>query len=183
MRSNAAGAAQELRLFVRELDADVLAPRVAALVFLTAGLLALAAGLLLPALRGEPSIGAIAGLAALFGAVGIVLPWERYDRRVQLVLPIFAFVLFAWGGAIARGTPEPYLAMLPLPFVFVGLSQPSGTASALAPVAAGALIVADRLHFDATLLSTLVFALPMLVLVGEALSFAQVRRGKAEARV
>ena len=182
MRRRFAGAGQELRLYVRELDADVLAPRAAAFVFLLAGLLALAAGLV-PGFQGDPSVGPIAGVAAVFGAVGVAVPWQRFDRRVELVLPIFAFVVFAWGGAIASGSPEPFLAMLPLPFVFVGLTQPSGTASAIGPVAAGALVVADRFQFDATLLSALVFALPVLVLVGEALAFAQSRRSKAEARV
>jgi diguanylate cyclase (GGDEF)-like protein len=67
--------------------------------------------------------------------------------------------------------------------VFVGITQPPGTATALAPVAVLALMIADRFQFDATLTSTLVFALPMLVLVGEALAFAQARRDKAEARV
>ena len=75
---------------------------------------------------------------------------------------MFAFVLFAWGGVIAHGTPEPYLAMLPLPFVFVGITQRPGTATALAPLAVVALVVADRFRFDATFMSTLVFALPML---------------------
>jgi diguanylate cyclase (GGDEF)-like protein len=182
MRSAAVGVSRELRLSLRELDPYVLAPRVAALVFLAGGLLALAVGLVVP-FRGEPSIGLIAVVAALFGANAIVFPWPRFGPRAQLALPVFAFVLFAWGGVMARETPEPYIALLPLPFVFVGFTQRPGTASALAPVAVVALVVADRFGFDATLLSTVVFALPMLVLMGEALAFAQARRTQAEARV
>ncbi len=86
-------------------------------------------------------------------------------------------------GVLAHGTPEVYLATLPLPFVFVGITQRPGTSSALAPVAALALITADRFRFDTRLSSTLVFALPMLVLVGEALSFAHKRRTRAEGRL
>ena len=183
MRTNAAGASRELRLFFREVDSEVLAPRVAALVFLLGGLLALAVTLVAPDFHGEPSIGAIASVAAAFGVAAIVFPWQRYPAPVELVIPVFAFVLFAWGGVIAQGTPEPYLAMLPLPFVFVGITQRPGTAAGIAPIAVAALIVADRFHFDSTFLSTLVFAVPMLVLVGEALAFAQARRTKAEARV
>ena len=182
MRSNAVGVSRELRLSLRELDPYVLAPRVAALVFLAGGLLALAVGLAVP-FRGEPSIGLIAVVAALFGANAIVFPWPRFGPRAQLALPVFAFVLFAWGGVLARAMPEPYIALLPLPFVFVGFTQRPGAASALAPVAAVALVVADRFGFDATLMSTVVFALPMLVLMGEALAFAQARRTQAEARV
>lgn len=183
LRSNAAGASREFRQFVRELTPDVLAPRVAALVFLVGGLLALALPLALPDFRGQPSIGVIAGAAALFGAFAIVFPWQRFSLHAELVIPVFAFALFAWGGAMARGTPEPYLAMLPLPFVFVGITQRPGIPTALAPIAAAALVVADRFDFDATFVSTLIFALPMLVLVGEALAFAQSRRTKAEERV
>jgi len=183
IRTNVTGGTRELRLVFREVDPDFLAPRVASLVFLAGGLLALAAGLLVPEFGGAPSINSIAAVAALFGAVGIALPWQRWAPSAQLAIPVFAFTLFAWGGAIARGTPEPWLAMLPLPFVFVGITQPPGTATSLAPVAALALVTADRFRFDATVLSTLVFALPMLVLVGEALALAQARRANAEARV
>jgi diguanylate cyclase (GGDEF)-like protein len=183
LRSNVDGASRELRLLFRELDGRVLAPRVAALVFLAGGLLALSADLFVSDMHAAPSIDVIATVAAAFGAVAVAFPWQRFPRRTELAIPLFAFVLFACGGVIARGAPEPYLAMLPLPFVFVGITQPRGTATALAPVAALALVIADRFRFDATLMSTLLFALPMLVLMGEALAFAQARRDKAEARV
>ena len=183
IRSNVNGAARELRLFLRELDPDALAPRVAALVFLVAGLLALAVDLLAPALRGGSPIGFIASFGALFGLVAFLTPWERFGARAQLAIPCAGFVLFAWGGAMARGMHVPYLAMLPLPFVFIGITQRPGTASGVAPVAAAALIVADRFHFDSILLSTLVLALPILVFVAEALAFAHARRTRAEARV
>jgi diguanylate cyclase (GGDEF)-like protein len=183
MRRRAAAASRDVRLSLRELDPDAIAPRVAALVFLVGGLLALAVDLFVPGFRGVPSIGLISAVAAVFGAIAVVVPWPRFGPRAGLAIPAFAFVLFAWGGVIAHGTPEPYLAMLPLPFVFVGITQPTGTASGLAPFAIFALVVADRFRFDATLMSTVVFALPMLVLVGEALAFAQTRRTNAEARV
>jgi diguanylate cyclase (GGDEF)-like protein len=183
VRSNASGASRELRLLFREADSDVLAPRVAALVFLVGGLLALSVEIFVPGIHAAPAIGWIASVAAVFGASAVLFPWHRYAPQVELAIPLFAFVLFASGGVIAGGAPEPYLAMLPLPFVFVGITQRPGTASAFAPVAVIALVVADRFRFDASFLSTLVFALPMLVLVGEALAFAQTRRTRAEARV
>ncbi len=174
---------QEIRLSFREVDPGVLAPRVAALVFLVGGLLALAVDLVVPDFHGASSIGPIACLAAGFGIGASLFPWSRFAPRAELAIPLFAFVLFAFGGMIARGASEPYLAMLPLPFVFVGITQPPGTATGLAPIAALSLVVADRFRFDTPLMSTLVFALPMLVLVGEMLAFAHARRTKAEARV
>ena len=183
VRTKTDGAAHEIRRYFREVDADFLAPRAAALVFLVGGLLALAVALVVPELRGERSITLLAGVAAAFGAGALAAPWERLGPQAELVLPVFAFVLFAWGGAIAHGAPVPYLAMLPLPFVFVGITQRPGTSSALAPAAIVALAVADRFAFDATFVSTIVVALPMLVLVGEALAFAHMRRTDAETRV
>ena len=52
MRTNATGASRELRLFFREVDSEVLAPRVAALVFLLGGLLALAVTFVAPDFHG-----------------------------------------------------------------------------------------------------------------------------------
>jgi diguanylate cyclase (GGDEF)-like protein len=183
LRSKAIGASRELRLFLRELDPDSLAPRVAGLVFLVGGLLALAVDLFVPELHTDQSVRLISGAAALFGANAVVVPWQRFNPRAELAIPVFAFLLFGWGGVMASGTPEAYLAMLPLPFVFVGITQRPGTATALAPVAVASLVIAGRFHFDATLTTTLLFALPMLVLVGEALAFSQTRRTNAEARV
>jgi diguanylate cyclase (GGDEF)-like protein len=183
VRTKTSGASREIRQFFHEVEADALAPRAAALGFLVGGLIALGIALLTPGMRGEPSLAVIAGVAAAFGAGALAAPWERLGRHMVLVLPLFAFLLFAWGGALARGAPEPYIALLPLPFVFVGFTQRPGTASALAPVAVVALVVADRFRFDAAFASTVVFAVPVLVLVSEALAFAQARRSKAEARV
>ncbi len=151
--------------------------------FLAAGVLAFAVKLLVPGIHNQSSIGWVASLAAVFGIVSLLFPWSSYPPRAQLAIPIFGFGLLASGGVLTSGAPEAYLAMLPLPFVFVGVTQRPGTASALAPVAAIALMIADRFRFDVGLNTTLLFALPMLVLVGEALAFAQSRRTKAEARL
>jgi diguanylate cyclase (GGDEF)-like protein len=164
-------------------DSEDLAPRITALGFLVGGLLALSVKFLIPDLRGPSSLGWITGLAALFGVVALLVPWSQYPRRAQLVLPLFGFALLACGGVLTRGAPQAFIAMLPLPFVFIGITQSPGTAVAVAPAAAFALVVADRFRFDVRLDSTLIFALPMLVLVGEALALAQTRRTKAEARV
>ncbi len=183
LRSRASGGARDVRLRFGEVDADEVTPRVAALVFLAGGLLALGVRFLVPGVHGQASIGWVAPRATAFGAGAIWFPWQRFGPRAELAIPVFALVLFACGGVMTRGSADAYLAVLPLPFVFVGITQSPGTASALGPVAGLALMVADRFHFDARLNSTLLFALPMLVLVGEALALAHSRRTKAEARV
>jgi diguanylate cyclase (GGDEF)-like protein len=160
-----------------------LAPRIASASFLVGGLLMLAIDHLVPSVHGTVEINSIAYAATLFGLAGVAVPWSRWPARAQLVLPLFAFALFAWGGVIAHQHLDAYLAMLPLPFVYVGFTQRPGMSLALAPVAAVALVIAGRFQFDGTLIATLLFALPMSVLVGETLAQAQLRRSRAEERV
>ena len=181
-RRGVQGLTRDLRLSLTDIEPGELAPRAAAVVFLAAGLLALAVGLF--GLDGDvPTIGITAALATVFGSVCLLLPWQRWPVRAQLVIPLFAFAVFALGGVLAQGTPAPYLAMLPLPFVFVGFTQPPGTSSLLAPIGAIALVVAGRFDISGVLVTTLLFALPMSVIVGEAIALAQARRARAEARV
>jgi len=179
LRSNLSEIAREVRASFREIDAGTLAPRVAAATFFGAGLLAL----LVQAMVDDVTAVPIAVAATVFGAVTFVLPWHRWSPHAQLAFPGFAFVLFAWGGALALGPMGPYLAMLPLPFVFIGFTQRPGMSTLLGPVAALSLVVASQFAFNANLAVTLFFALPMSVFVGEALAFAQQRRTRAEHRV
>jgi diguanylate cyclase (GGDEF)-like protein len=153
-----------------------LTPRIAAFVYFVAGLLALLVG------RSD-RVGAIAGCAVAFGAITLVLPWQRWPRRVEFVFGVVAFVLFAWGGVLANGPVAPYLALLPLPFVFVGFTQRPGASLLLAPLAVGSLVVAARMTMDASLAATLAFALPISVLVGETIAQAELHRRRAERRV
>jgi diguanylate cyclase (GGDEF)-like protein len=168
---------------MRELDSMQLAPRIASASFLVGGLLMLAIDHLLPSVHGTVGVNSIAYAAALFGLAGLAAPWSRWPATTQLALPLFAFALFAWGGVIAHQHVDAYLAMLPLPFVYVGFTQRAGMSLALAPAAALALVLAGRFQFDGSLAATLLFALPMSVLVGEAIAQAQLRRTRAEARV
>ena len=101
LRRNTQQLSRELRLFYRELDPMELAPRIASATFLIVGLLILGVDRFVPSVHGS-GITLIAVAAALFGLVGMFFPWPRFTSRAQLVLPIFAFVLFAWGGVIAH---------------------------------------------------------------------------------
>ena len=174
---------RELQVLWQELDAVAFAPRVAAVVCAVAGLVALALAAVAPGMRHAYPVAPIGLCAAVFGAAGFAVRWHRCPERAQVVLPLFAFVLFAWGG-VAGGDPAgPYLAALPIPFVFVGFTQPRGTSLLLAPFGAVSLIVATHAAFDETLMGCLLFALPMSVLVGETIALAQRNRTQAELRV
>src|SRR5690349_10920358 len=131
-------AARELRVLWREADSEVLGPRIAALVYFTAGVLTLLVTQFVFRVDSSTPIAAIGVSATLFGAVAMVLRWHRWPTRAQLIFALFAFVLFAWGGVLATNPVGPYLAALPLPFVFVGFTQPPGTSLLLSPIAAAA---------------------------------------------
>ena len=175
--------ARELRTTWHEVDASALPPRIAAVLYLTAGALTFAVMRVAPGFSESETIGAIGIASMLFGAVTIVLPWQRWPVRAQLVFVGFAFVLFASGGLLMHGGAAGYLAALPLPFVYVGFTQRPATSTMVAPAAVIALLVAARFELQPAVLATLVFALPMSVLVGEMIAQAELHRSYAEHRV
>ena len=159
-------------------DGEALAPRLAAVVFLVAGLLGLGANVLLPTATVGEDIVPSAVAAVLLGAVGLAVPWASVDRRAQLLIPVSAFTILAVGG-LHGPVAGPFLAILPLPFVFVGFTQPRGTALAIAPCCALALLAAGRFELTPALVAALVFALPVSVLVCEAIALVEGRRAIA----
>jgi diguanylate cyclase (GGDEF)-like protein len=168
----------------RELDPAALSPRIAAVIYLAAGLFASAAiRVAAPGVADTGTLVSISIASALFGAIAIVLPWQRWPLRAQLVIPVFALVLFAWGGILTTDGAAPFLAALPLPFVYVGFTQRPGTSSALVPVAAVSLLAAARFDVSQILGATVLFALPVSVLVGEMIAQSQLQRSRAERRV
>jgi diguanylate cyclase (GGDEF)-like protein len=180
VRHRVADAARELRRGWHDVDTRLLGPTVAATVFLVGGVLAFAAGAVLANFDGVRLDLTAALVATLVGLVGLLLPWDRWNDRAQLYFPGCALLLLAWSGMAPSGPSAAFLALLPLPFVFTGYTQRPGTSLALAPVAALTLAAASGFDFDSTLLVTLTFAVPMSVVVGEAIAQAQVRRGDAE---
>jgi diguanylate cyclase (GGDEF)-like protein len=163
----------------RILDGEALAPRLAAIVFLAAGALGLCADALLPSATVGEEIVPTAVAAVLLGLALFVAPWRDWDRRAQLLIPLSGLLILAAGG-LHGDVAGPFLAILPLPFVYVGFTQPRGTSLAVVPAAALALLVAARFDPTPMLVAALVFALPMSVLVGEAIAMVEVRRASAE---
>ena len=89
--------------------------------FLVAGVLALCSQALLRATDVDEQIVPSALAAVVLGVMGVVAPWPRWSRRAQLVIPFGAFAIVAAGG-LHGDVAAPFLAILPLPFVFVGFT-------------------------------------------------------------
>ena len=157
-------------------------PPATALGFLVGGLLALSIKFLIPDLRGPSSLGWITGLAALFGVVALLVPWSHYPQPRATRVAALRVLLLRVRRCAPGGLRRPSSRCSRSRSCSSGSPNRRAPALAVAPAAAFALVVADRFRFDVRLNSTLMFALPMLVLVGEALALAQTRRTKAEAR-
>ncbi|GIU88741.1 MAG: hypothetical protein KatS3mg009_3256 [Acidimicrobiia bacterium] len=182
LRRAAGAAARDARLAWRDVELGTLGPRIAGAVFVVAGLLAAVVGALGTA-GSRGAVGPVAGGAVVAGLGFLLAPWHHWPRPAQLAIPVAAFVLLAVAGVHDEGLATPFLAVLPLPFVYVGFTQRPGWSLALAPPAAAALAVGSRFEPTATVVTTVLFALPMSVFVGEAIAQAQRRRARAELHV
>ncbi|MGQ0823904.1 MAG: diguanylate cyclase domain-containing protein [Actinomycetota bacterium] len=176
-------ARREVRLARPNPDVDALVPRIAAATLLLGGLLALAVGMVLPDATLEDINLPVPIVAVCAGAVFVLCPWRTWPGRAQLAIPVAMFGLVAWGGLTTQAASAPFLAVLPLPFVFAGFTQRPYAAIALAPVGATALILGARFEITHTLVAALVFALPVSVFVGEAIAQALRRRTRAEVHI
>jgi diguanylate cyclase (GGDEF)-like protein len=177
-------ASHDLRDRWRAVDVDVLAIYVAAGSFFVGGLLSLIALAALRSSSVDPRYDwRISVLAIVIGIAGAVIPWRRFPARAQMLYAVAALLLIAVGGMSFGGHITPYIALLPLPFMFVGFTQPPGSSFALLPFAALAIAVAAHWRFDQDLVATAALALPMSVVTGEAIAQLMGRQRDGEARV
>ncbi|MCU1428376.1 MAG: diguanylate cyclase [Actinomycetia bacterium] len=176
--------ADAVRAEWRALDSDVLAVRVTAAVFFLGGVLSLLALVWLPNSWSDPRYDwRISTLTMVIGAIGPLLPWARWPRRAQIAYALAALLIVAVGGASFGGAITPYIALLPLPFVLVGFTQPPGTSAVLLPFTAVALVIAAHSHWTHEFVGMIVIALPLSVGVGEAIAQMTKRQSDAEGRV
>jgi hypothetical protein len=101
----------------------------------------------------------------------------------RLVWPLAALAVVAIAGAASGGDLTPYLVLLPLAFVFAGFTQPTGSSVLLALPAIVALVIGARGDIDRELVSTIVLAVPVSVVAGEAVARLTRRQREAEERV
>jgi diguanylate cyclase (GGDEF)-like protein/PAS domain S-box-containing protein len=168
--------------------------RISACLYLSCGALVALVTPLLPMDRGANRAGTvlIGVLAAACGVLIWRLPWERWPERTTLVLAPVAFVMILGFNWFAR---DPYLYDLffLVVFVWVGLAHPKGTSVLCAPMMAAAYLVPlwagpPAPHGDLAGAS-LVYVLPVCLVVGEAVAWgagrlrvAEAARARSEAR-
>jgi diguanylate cyclase len=77
----------------------------------------------------------------LVAGLTVRLPWHRMHRRTVLLYPLAGLTLLAAVGVMAPAAGPGYLSMFTLWFLYIGVTQKSGTAWLVAPFAALAWIV------------------------------------------
>lgn len=123
------------------------------------------------------------GLGAEIVGVGAwFAPWERWPRRVTLVLAPLAFSLLASSvllGSYNRSTTALHFMLV---FAWIGVSHERGTALAAAPLAAASYLLPLLATGNSDDAITSVWEVVALdVLVGEGLSWMSTRLRRAEA--
>ncbi len=111
-------------------------------------------------------------LAVAVGLVAWFLPWYRWSARAPLLLVLFAFALIGTADRYGGVSSFSYAVYFVVVFVWVGLSQPPFTSMVLAPVAVAAYVwplLTAPVPAPHGVASVTV-AIPVCVLVGEALS-------------
>jgi diguanylate cyclase (GGDEF)-like protein len=76
----------------------------------------------------------------LLAAISARLPWDRMHRRTVLAFPLAGLALPAVIGVLAPAAGPAYLSMFTLWFLYIGVTQKSGTAWLVVPFAALAWI-------------------------------------------
>lgn len=161
--------------------------RLAATLFVLCGSL-LSVATALPVHRGTDIRALLlVGLSAIgWGLALWRMPWARWRRSASLyaVVPP-ALLLIAWHNGATNFDGYRYSSFFLVLFAWVGLAHPSGTALRLSPFLAIAyvapMIGETSATVDAAALSSLAYAVPVAVLVGETAAWVAGRLRSSEA--
>jgi signal transduction histidine kinase len=158
------------------------AARLAALFFVASGLLTLITlPLPAPPAFNRAGTAAVAVVALVAGGLAIVLPWDRWDRRLTLIAIPIAFALISLGNLYGGIDSLSYGIFFVVSFVWIGITQPRGTSAAASPLALIAYVAPlSQLTSDVGAgVASAAVTIPVCVLVGESLAWSVSRRIRA----
>jgi diguanylate cyclase (GGDEF)-like protein/PAS domain S-box-containing protein len=156
--------------------------RLAAAMWVGSGALVLLATILIPAAIADHLAAAVVGGVAVVVGIGVwFLPWDRWHPRTTIVLlPVACLVIALFNGA--AGNPWIYSPFFIVSFVWVGLAQPQGTATACVPFLALAYWLPAQDLAPGPALRSMLFVVPVCVLLGESAALVAGRLRAAERR-
>jgi diguanylate cyclase (GGDEF)-like protein len=107
--------------------------------------------------------------------LSVLVPWGRLVRPSTLVFPAAVWLSVVWLAHLVGGVGAEYVVVFALTFVYIGLTQPPGVATAFAPMAA--LLYADAENFSSwRLVAPVVLAAIVWVLIAESLASVHQRQ-------
>ncbi len=168
----------------RALDEQVLAARLGALLFLSAGVLGLALRFA-PASFSGPNVSLpVAVIGIVLGALAWRLPWAEWPVDTQLAFPLVGFALVVLAAHDQpRTTSAAIVSALTLLFMVTGAAQRPGRCALLAPIAVVAMMAATTSSFTGATGVDIVFGVGTAAASGEAVALVLRRKRRAERRV
>lgn len=151
-----------------------IAGRLAGALFVSCGALV---GMTAPVMPAPPAVNrpalvAVALVTVMVGAFMWEMPWDRWSQTATLWLVPVAFTLMALHNYCSGNEGFRYPVFFFVTFAWMGASHPPRTSLKFLPLAAAAYLVPLLVaHGSAEALSSALFALPVCVLVGEAVAW------------
>jgi signal transduction histidine kinase len=156
--------------------------RLAGVLFLGSGVLALVTLPVAPADENKAVTTAVSLAALVIGSAAWLAPWERWHPRASLVLVPPALALIALGNLYGGEDAHTYGVYFVVTFVWIGIAHGRGASLAMAPLAAAAYVIpVFFLPGDvAAGVSSATLTIPLCVLVGESLAWGTARLERTE---
>ncbi|MCU1693596.1 MAG: diguanylate cyclase [Frankiales bacterium] len=166
---------RDTRVWDRTADPQRTAGRLAAVLFLLAGIAMVGTIGFLPPDVDLAAVWATTAAALATSVLFLLLPWSRMPRWTTLVPHVWGQVLIggalgAWAGAVSH-----YLLFWALAALYAGLTQPPRSSLYLAPITLGSAFVALAGAEPASVAVDLIGAALLSVVVGEVLSVSTSR--------
>jgi diguanylate cyclase (GGDEF)-like protein/PAS domain S-box-containing protein len=171
---------------LRDLGSAQAAGQLSAVLFFLCGLLVVASAPLASAPHAHRFVLAGVGVvASLSGLVIMAMPWHRWPRPTTLTLVPLAFTLIGLHNWASGADGFRYTVFFLVVAAWVGLMHPRGTTLAVSPGMVAAYVIPALLVGDRSeIVSSLTYAVPVFLLIGECASMVaeQVRSSEAELR-
>jgi diguanylate cyclase (GGDEF)-like protein/PAS domain S-box-containing protein len=130
-------------------------------------------------------VAAIGLTASAIGLIAWVFPWQRWDASASLWLVPVAFALIAAHNYVGGADPYRYGLFFMVAYTWLGFGHAPGTPTRFAPLLTAAYVAPflARGQFSLTAVSSVFYAVPVCLLVGETLAWVSLRLQRAQVAV
>ena len=111
---------------------------------------------------------ALAGVAVVFGLLLVIAPWGRLPGWLPSGLVLIAHVHLAVSGWLVPGSIEHYLPLFVLAYLYLGMTQPPGTALLFVPISMVSFAIATAAGTENAV--NFLVAIPVALIGAEVLS-------------